>query len=119
MGQAGFLNNIIPIDEEIKDNIRVIFGDIFQFISNHYAEKLTAVQVAKKFGLRQSDFSAYFKKITGKSFNEYLNYIRICKAKRMLISSEKNISEIAFTDGLNILCQRQKAVAKLRPLVFY
>lgn len=95
------VNNIIPIDEEIRDDIRAIFGDIFQFISNHYAEKLTAVQVAKKFGLRQSDFSAYFKKITGKSFNEYLNYIRICKAKRMLISSEKNISEIAFTVGFS------------------
>ncbi|MBR5923767.1 MAG: AraC family transcriptional regulator [Clostridia bacterium] len=95
------VNTINPIDEEIKENIRNKFTDIFHYISNHYAEKLTAVQVAKKFGLRQSDFSANFKKITGKSFNEYLNYARICKAKRMLISSEKNISEIAFSVGFS------------------
>ena len=93
------VNTINPIAEEIKESIRKRFIDIFHYISSHYAEKLTAVQVAKKFGLRQSDFSAYFKKITGKSFNEYLNYARICKAKRMLISSEKNISEIAFSVG--------------------
>lgn len=93
------VNTINPIEEEIKESIRKRFIDIFHYISSHYAEKLTAVQVAKKFGLRQSDFSAYFKKITGKSFNEYLNYARICKAKRMLISSEKNISEIAFSVG--------------------
>ena len=93
------VNTINPIEEEIKEGIRKRFIDIFHYISSHYAEKLTAVQVAKKFGLRQSDFSAYFKKITGKSFNEYLNYARICKAKRMLISSEKNISEIAFSVG--------------------
>ena len=93
------VNKITPFDETVKDGIRKKFIEIFNYISNHYAERLTAVQVAKKFGLRQSDFSAYFKKITGKSFNEYLNYVRICKAKRMLISSEKNISEIAFAVG--------------------
>ena len=93
------VNTINPIEEEIKENIRNKFTDIFHYISSHYAEKLTAVQTAKRFGLRQADFSAYFKKITGKSFNEYLNYVRICKAKRMLISSEKNISEIAFAVG--------------------
>ncbi|MBO4734100.1 MAG: AraC family transcriptional regulator [Clostridia bacterium] len=93
------VNTVNPIDEEIKEVIRKKFTDIFHYISNHYAEKLTAVQIAKKFGLRQSDFSANFKKITGKSFNEYLNYVRICKAKRMLISSENNISETAFSVG--------------------
>ena len=93
------VNTINPINEEIKDNIKEEFTNIFRYISSHYAEKLTAVQIAKKFGLRQSDFSAHFKKITGKSFNEYLNYVRICKAKRMLISSEKNITEIAFSVG--------------------
>ncbi len=93
------VNTINPVDAEIKDSIRKEFKNIFQYISQHYTEKLTAVQVAKQFRLRQSDFSAYFKKITGKSFNEYLNYVRICKAKRMLISSEKNITEIAFSVG--------------------
>jgi len=93
------VNNIVPPTEEIKDNIKNEFRNIFHFLSSHYAEKLSAVQVAKKFGLRQSDFSAHFKKITGKSFNEYLNYIRICKAKRMLISSKKSITEIALSVG--------------------
>lgn len=92
-------NAIIPADKEIKDEIRALFTSIFQYISNNYAEKLTSVQVAKKFRLRQSDFSAYFKKLTGKTFNEYLNYIRISKAKRMLICSENNITEIAYSSG--------------------
>mgnify|MGYP003296011420 CR=1 FL=1 len=51
--------------------------------------------------MRPTDFSGYFKKITGKSFNEYLNYIRIYKAKRMLVDSEKNISEIAYDIGFS------------------
>lgn len=95
------VNNVTPIDEEISEGIRAKFTDIFNYISGNYAEKLTAVHLAKKFGLRQSDFSAYFKKITGKSFNEYLNYIRVCKAKRLLIDSEKNISEIAMSVGFS------------------
>ncbi len=95
------LNTVNPFVEEINDKIRKDFINIFHYISNHYAEKLTAVQIAKKFCLRQSNFSANFKKITGKSFNEYLNYVRICKAKRMLITSEKNIAEIAFSVGFS------------------
>lgn len=93
------VNTISPVEEEVSESIRKKFIEIFHYISTYYSEKLTAVQIAKEFGLRQSDFSAYFKKITGKSFNEYLNYIRVCKAKRLLIKSEMNISEIAFSVG--------------------
>ncbi len=93
------VNIINPIDEEIKENIRNQFTNILDYIAQHYNEKITAVQIAKKFYIRQSDFSAHFKKITGKSFNEYLNYVRICRAKRMLINNEKNVSEIAFAVG--------------------
>ncbi|MCQ2449111.1 MAG: AraC family transcriptional regulator [Clostridia bacterium] len=88
-----------PLNEDITDEIRIKFSNIFQYISEHYAEGLTAIEISKMFGLRQSAFSAYFKKLTGKSFNEYLTYIRICKAKRMLIDTEKNISEIAYDIG--------------------
>ncbi len=96
------LNTIAPFKEEqIKDSIRNEFLEIFRYISNNCTEKLTSYQVSKKFKIRQSDFSAYFKKLTGKSFNEYLNYMRICKAKRMLIDSDKNISQIAFSVGFS------------------
>lgn len=94
-------NIINTNDVEISEEIRTIFINIFQYISTHYDEKLSATQISKMFNLRQSDFSAFFKKITGKSFNEYLNYVRICKAKRMLIRSDKNISEIAYTVGFS------------------
>ncbi len=88
-----------PSSDEVSDEMRLKFSNIFQYIEQHYAERLTSVDLAKIFKLRQSDFSAYFKKITGKSFNEYLNYIRICKAKRLLINTKNNISEIAYEVG--------------------
>ena len=54
---------------ELKANLqtRVCFpvadiDDSFLIVHEEGAEKLTAVQIAKKFGLRQSDFSAHFKK---------------------------------------------------------
>ncbi len=95
------VNHLDPIDDDITDEIRLKFSDIFRYISQHYAEGLSAVDLSKQFGLRQSAFSAYFKRLTGKSFNEYLTYIRICKAKRLLINTEKNISEIAYDIGFS------------------
>ncbi len=93
-------NNIsLPNEDDLKENVRKEFASILHYISQHYNEKLTAPEIAKKFYLRQSDFSAHFKRITKKSFKEYLNYVRICKAKKLLINSQKNISEIAFAVG--------------------
>ncbi len=48
-----------------------------------------------------SAFSHFFKKRTQRSFTEYLTELRIGLAARLLIDSEKNISEICFECGFN------------------
>lgn len=69
-----------------------------EYAQNNYSTT-TASDAAEISGLSYSYFSRVFKKIMGKSFNEYLNYIRISEAKRMLICTDADITKIAMDTG--------------------
>lgn len=86
---------------ETDDFLRKKLIDVFQYISVHYAEKITAASLAKQFHIRQMDLSSTFKKMTGKTFHEYLIYIRICKAKLLLLNTDMNIAEISDAVGFS------------------
>jgi len=55
--------------------------------------------VSEKLKISKSNLSSQFKKETGHSFPQYLNMLRIEKAKELLKTSNLNVSEIAFHVG--------------------
>ena len=70
------------------------------YIRAHYAENLTLETVARHIYISPSYLSSLFRQNIGKSFIEYLNYVRIEKAKELLFTQPhlKN-SEIAAQLG--------------------
>lgn len=58
-------------------------------------------EVADLISMSPSAFSHFFKKRTQRSFTDYLTDLRIGHAARLLIESEKNISEICYESGFN------------------
>ena len=65
----------------------------------HYAEKITQSQIASLVYLSSSYFSKVFKDTMGCSFNEYLNRIRIEKARKLLECKEFEIDRISDMVG--------------------
>lgn len=51
------------------------------------------------FHLNPSYFSKRFKTVIGTGFKEYINNLRITKSEKMLLETNKNITEIAFECG--------------------
>jgi len=70
-----------------------------EYIEEHYNSKLSQSRVAALVYLSPSYFSKVFKENLGCSFNEYINYIRIEKAKFLLKRHEVDIDRIAETVG--------------------
>jgi len=62
-------------------------------------ESLSREEVAETVGLTPSYFGKVFSKETGMSFTDYLASVRIEKAKELLATTQKNISEIALEVG--------------------
>jgi len=73
----------------------------FDYIQLHYCESLTAPSLAILCNMSPSYFSRSFNAQMGMSLNEYINYIRITEAEKLLISTTMNITEIANTVGFN------------------
>lgn len=95
-----------PIGEyEIADGATAKTADCIYkamaYINSNYQEDITETQISAFAGLSYHYFSRSFKQITGKSFKEYLNITRINHAERLLVTTDKSVSEIASECGYN------------------
>ena len=70
-----------------------------QFIANNYSGKLTLHMVADEIGLSASHLSALFSEVVGVSFQDYLCNLRIEESKRLLLSTNYSLSDIAHAMG--------------------
>ena len=78
-----------------------IMQQVLGYMSEHYSENITASDMAKIANMSYSYFSKVFSKVTGRSFNDYLNFIRIAEAEKLLVSTDMNITEIAYETGFS------------------
>ena len=78
-----------------------IINIVLQYIEKNYKESITVEQLSEMANFSKYYFLRLFKKTTGKSLIDYINFIRINKAENMLNETDKNITEIAFSCGFN------------------
>ena len=79
--------------------VRIDIGNLIEYMHSNYDKRLTIDDLANHITLSPSHLSRLFKKETGKSPLDYLIHLRIEKSKKMLLSSNKNITEIALDTG--------------------
>lgn len=75
--------------------------EVVEYMNQHFGKKLSVDGMAKKANMSQSHFIRIFKKETGMAPMEYLIKMRIEKAKKLLRSGTKNITEISLQCGFN------------------
>lgn len=91
------------VSEATDEVIRLIYKAI-EHIYNNFQRKITALECSKVVGMSYSYFSRTFKSVTGKTFSEFLEDIRLDNAKKLLLTTDKPIAEIAFESGYNDTC---------------
>lgn len=74
---------------------------VLQYVDQHYSENITLSDLARLANMSSQYFCHIFKNLTGKRPVDYINYLRINKAVRLLSDSQLNISEIAMAVGFN------------------
>lgn len=73
---------------------------VFGFITSEYSDpELTIIDVQNAVGLHERKISAIIKNKTNLNFKQFLNKLRIAEAKRLLSSTDLQVSEIAFKVG--------------------
>lgn len=86
-------------DHSVFTRYRDAIQSAVTYMEEQYSEDLCIEQMAKRFLLSQSYFSYLFKSITGKTFIEYLNGIRISKALELLKNTDKRVLDICYEVG--------------------
>lgn len=82
-----------------KNASRGIFFEIEKELEENYAENITLKDLASKYYVNSSYLGQLFKKRYGVSFKDYLGSIRINKAARLLLSTDKKVAQIAEEVG--------------------
>jgi YesN/AraC family two-component response regulator len=76
---------------------------VCQYIQKHSTEILTIHTAASLIHLTPSAFCKFFKRITGKTFSDYVNDIRIANVCKDLLATDKQVAEIAYENGFETL----------------
>ena len=87
----------IPMDENCPETIKAMF----LYINEHIDEPITVEQVARQFNMGRSTFSRFFNQYVGESLPSYIRRLRLIKAAKLLIHTNKSITEIATETGFS------------------
>lgn len=94
LSSPGFVNTMNSLDTDRLNKV-------MNFITENYTEEVNIEEIAKLANLSISSFCRYFKSRTRKTFSRFLNEVRILNACKLLITSDKTITQICYSIGYN------------------
>lgn len=74
---------------------------VCEFVNTNYGDDIKVSEMAEMTHLSYSYFSRIFKQYMKKSFSEYLSYVRILNAEKILASTDKTITDVAMECGFS------------------
>lgn len=87
----------IPVSRGTEEQIY----HVITYIHKNFGENLNVEACSKMVNMSYSYFSRCFKRVSGKSFKEYLNEIRINYAEHLLMTTGLSVTQIASECGYN------------------
>lgn len=84
-----------------KENLLARYHRISKYIVNNYTDNITLNDIAKKEFLSTDYLSHTIKDVTGHSFTDLLNLNRVEEALKLLLDTDKTISEISEEVGFS------------------
>ena len=85
----------------IRSDDMVRLKKVLDHIHSNYMNPIRAEDMAKMCNMSYSYFSRFFRHALGRTFSDYLLYVRLTEAEKLLITSEKSINQIALDSGFS------------------
>ncbi|HSI69943.1 MAG TPA: AraC family transcriptional regulator, partial [Gillisia sp.] len=87
------------LEAELQDNNRI--NIIFNFVKEEFHRQITLEEIADLVSMTEQSFCRYFKKITGKTFVQFVNEYRLVHAAKLLHEKQISILDVCFDSGFN------------------
>jgi AraC-like DNA-binding protein len=111
-GEFEPLSTIEVREFNTRDKERIDF--IFQYTMENFRDGVHLPDIAKKAGMSVPVFCSYFKKRTKKTYINFVNELRIGYACKILINSQKTISQVSYESGYNSVTNFNKQFIKIK-----
>jgi AraC-like DNA-binding protein len=105
---------IIKADPVIRESDALCLNRLLKHIEQHYKENINLEEAANMMNMSYSYLSRYFKKVTGRNFKEYLDFVRICEVEKLLLTKRMNISEAAYEAGYSNVSSFNRVFKRIR-----
>jgi len=90
---------------------------VYAYLLSHYTDANFKIKdVADQIKMSENAFSRFFKKNCFRSFSDFLIDMRLSKACKLLIESDKTVGEICYMTGFNNLANFNRLFKKHRQL---
>jgi len=96
ISDSGKLNLILPQFNNHKDEK---INEIQDWIHSHSSSLITINDLAKQFNFSERNLKRRFTQATGISINRYVQEVRIDRAKKQLLATDKTVNEISEEVG--------------------
>ncbi len=87
------------METEVKDNNRI--NTVFNYVKTNFKEDIALSEIADVVSMTVPSFCRYFKKITNKTFTQFVNEYRLVHASKLLAEQPLSITEVCFESGFN------------------
>lgn len=107
----------LPVDALNYERIQ----QVYNYVNAEFQKEITLGEAAEKTNMTVPAFCRFFKRLTGKTFTQFVNEVRISHASRLLSTGTQNIAAISFESGFNNLShfnKQFKAVTGVSPKEF-
>lgn len=84
---------------EISEEVQRTVQTVISFIEAHYTERVSLEQIAELTQYNRTYISTLFHKAVGFSFYDYLTRVRLQHALNDLSTTDKTLTELAFSNG--------------------
>lgn len=89
-----------PPEDTVRKADQLIY-DVSEYIRSNYGQDITLSSLSRLFWVNESHLSRKFKSVTGIGLNQYIAYVRISNAEKMLRETQLSVTEIAGKCGFN------------------
>lgn len=87
---------------------------VIKYVHEHYNTEITLADMSKLLGVSEYHFCRLWKSAVGESFVDYLNFVRVSKADKLLRTTEKSVLDVALDTGFSSLSYFNRVFKKFR-----
>lgn len=111
----GYLNrNGETVQFQTADDARLqTIREVCRYVEERYTAPPSLAETARAFGYSTAHLSRLFKRITGKNWKAYVDYVRIQEAKRLLRYEKRTVTETADRLGYGSVASFHRAFKRV------